>query len=114
MRFALAVLAVLLLGGCDVDDDRDHIPAPGNGALFVENNTSWEIRVYVNGEFVGRVGRFSDRPFDLRPGVYRVVLDQKDTARNWRDDVDVITGRLTVLDVADAPDSELDVVVFFD
>jgi hypothetical protein len=111
---ALASALSAVLTGCDWSDDPDHVPPDGFGALFVDNNTSRELRVYVDGAEKGRVRAYSDRPFDLKPGLYRVVLDQRDTARNWRDTVDVIEGRLTVLDVADGIGSELDVVVFFD
>lgn len=105
----------LLFSGCDWgDDDRDHVPPPGHGALFVENRTAHELRVYADGRELGRVRAYRDRPFDLKPGVYRVVLDQRNTDRNWRDNVDIIEGRLTVLDVASGPGVELDVVVFFD
>lgn len=107
-------ISAACLSACKLGEDRDHVPPQGYGALFVENNTSRELRVYVDGDLVGSVGRYSDRPFDLKPGVYRVVLDQKDSARNWRDDIDIINGRLTVLDVADGIGAGLDVVVFFD
>lgn len=110
------LLASALAGvsGCDWDDDRDHVPPEGFGALYVENNTSRDLRVYIEGTEAGDVDSYSDRPFDLRPGVYRVVLDQRNSDRNWRDTVDIIEGRLTVLDVADGAGLELDVVLFFD
>ncbi len=112
---AAAALAMgLSFAGCDWGDKRDHVPPDGLGALYVQNNTSLDLRVYVEGEEKGRVRSYSDRPFDLEPGVYRIVLDQRNSSRNWRDTVDVIEGRLTVLDVADGFGSELDVVVFFD
>lgn len=113
---ALLLFSLFAMGltGCDVDDDRDHVPPDGFGALFVENNTARDLRVYVDGEEKGKVNDYSDRPFDLKPGVYRVVLDQSESDRNWRDTVDIIEGRLTVLDVADGAGLELDVAVFFD
>jgi hypothetical protein len=113
---ALIATAGLLASGCDLDsdNDRDHVPPDGFGALLVDNNTSRDLRVYVDGDERGQVGDYSDRPFDLEPGVYRIVLDQRDSDASWRDEVDIIEGRLTVLDVADDFGDELDVRVFFD
>ena len=123
LRFLAALLlaaSTLGLTGCDWDDSDDHEdynPPDGKGALRVDNNTADDIRVYVDGEQLGTTGDFSDRVFDLAPGVYRVVLDQKDGDRSYRDDIDIIEGRLTVLDVAldnDPFDDDYDVNVFFD
>lgn len=116
---ALAAL-VPLLGGCDwddSDDNEDYVPPEGSGALRVDNNTADDIRVYVNGEQKGTAGDYSDRVFDLEPGVYRIVLDQKNGDRSYRDDIDIIENRLTVLDVTydnDPFDDDYDVEVFFD
>ncbi len=111
---AAAALALACCAGCESDSHRDHVPPEGFGALLVDNNTSRDLRVYVDGEERGRVGDYTDRPFDLAPGVYRIVLDQRDSDASWRDDVDIIENRLTVLDVADGFDDELDVRIFFD
>lgn len=119
--FRWMILPLLALGvvGCDYDNDNDddYDPPAGQGALLVDNNTSDEIRVYVDGEQRGRVDDYSDRPFDLEPGVHRVVLDQVNGDRNFRDDIDIIEGRLTVLDVQtdfDFGDDDYDVEIFFD
>ncbi len=118
--FAFAgVAGMLLAGGCDWDrdDDSDHDPAEGFGALYVDNNTGDDIRIYVNGEQVARVGDYADKVVDLEPGVYRIILDGDDTDRNFREDIDIIEGRLTVLDVAydgSIFDDDYDVEVFFD
>lgn len=113
------VLALPLVAGCDwdEDDDEDFEPPAGQGALRVDNNTGDDLRVYVNGEQLGSVGDYSDRAFPLDPGVYRVVLDQKNGDRDFRDDIDIIENRRTVLDVAydrDPFDDDYDVEVFFD
>jgi hypothetical protein len=117
----LALIALLpLAGGCDWeddDDDEDFVPPAGQGALRVDNNTGDDIRVYVNGELLGTTGDYSDRAFPLDPGLYRVVLDQKSGGRNYRDDVDIIVDRLTVLDIEidnDFFDGDYDVEVYFD
>jgi hypothetical protein len=118
-RWMILPLVALGVAGCDYDNDNDedYEPPAGRGALLVDNNTSDEIRVYVDGEQRGRVDDYSDRPFDLEPGVHRVVLDQVNGDRNFRDDVDIIEGRLTVLDVQtdfDFGDDDYDVEIFFD
>jgi len=111
----LVLVAILLWVplGCETDDDPDHVPPAGSGAMFLENHTYEDIRVYIGGIDKGEVSDYSDRPFDLRPGTYRVVLDQEDTTRSWRGDVDIIENRLTVLDVTDDY-NDLDVVIYFD
>lgn len=120
--FPVLVLTALLplVVGCDWDDSDDHEdyqPPEGVGALRVDNNTGDDIRVYVDGVQQGTTGDYSDRVFNLNPGVYRVVLDQKNGDRSYRDDIDIIENRLTVLDVSydnDPFDDDYDVEVFFD
>jgi hypothetical protein len=121
LQSALLLTALLpLASGCDWDESDDHedyVPPNGRGALRVDNNTADDIRVYVDGAQVGTTGDFSDRVFDLEPGVYRIVLDEKGGDRSYRDDIDIIENRLTVLDVAyddDFDDDDYDVEVFFD
>lgn len=112
---ALGLLGTLL-AACDWDNrgSRDHHPPEGSGALVVENNSSGDLRVYIDGMEEGKVGDYSNRAFDLLPGVYRIVLDERHGDRSWRDDVDIIEGRLTILDVAGGWDDEFDVRIFFD
>lgn len=105
--------------GCnlDKDNDRDHEPPAGQGALLVDNNSGDDIKVYVDGELLGTVGDYSDRAFDMAPGSYRVVLDEDHGSRDYRDDVDILENRLTVLDVQvnfDDFSADYDVEVFFD
>ncbi len=105
----------LALAACDWNDDRyRHKPAEGHGALLVDNRTSGDLRVYVDRVEVGKVSAYKDRAFDLTGGVYRVVLEERHGWANWRDDVDIIEGRLTVLDVSSGSSTRLDVAVFFD
>lgn len=107
----------LLATGCDWEDDdyTDHEPPAGKGSIVVDNNTADDIKVYIEGVRVADVNDFDDRAYDLNPGVYRVVLDQDGGDRTFRDDVDVIEGRLTILDVSiDLFDpDDYDVEVFF-
>lgn len=109
----MVITTIILPAGCEMDDDPDHVPPAGFGALFLENNTSEDIRVYIDGADKGEVSDYSDRPFDLRPGTYRLILDQEDTRRSWRGDIDVIENRLTILDVTDDY-NDLDAVIYFD
>lgn len=117
MTAALAA-AAFLAAGCDDDgnDGYHHTPAAGQGAIVVDNLTWSDLEVYVDGVLIGTVGDDDDRGFDLAPGVRRVVLNEEDGSRTFRDDVDVLADRLTVLkvtvDVAD-PDA-LFVDLFFD
>ncbi|MCZ7590879.1 MAG: hypothetical protein M5U15_01435 [Kiritimatiellae bacterium] len=106
----------LLAAGCDLDNhgSRKHNPPDGYGALVVENNSSRDIRVYIDGKEAGKVSDYSNRPFDLLPGVHRIILDERHGDRSWRDDVDIIEARLTILDVSSGWDNDFDVRVFFD
>lgn len=117
-RIALATAfagASLLIAGCDYDDSTDHKPPDGQGSIVVDNNTFNDIRVYIDGESQKRVDGYDDRAYDREPGVYRVVLDESGGDRTYRDDVDVLDGRLTVIDVSNDPfsSSKYDVEVFF-
>ncbi len=112
------VLMLILLGfaivGCEDDEDYNHNPASGMGALVVENRTYNDLDVYIDGVFVGRVNDGKDRAKDLAPGTYRVVLEERHGDSNYRDDVDILQGRLTVLDVREGASVDYDVDVWFD
>ena len=113
----VALLAGLLVagGGCD-DEEFDHDPPEGMGTLVVDNWSGDRVQVYIDGAEVESVTNDKHRYYDLAPGVYRVVLEGDDNDRNWRDDVDVLEDRLTVLQVRGAafePD-EFDVREYFD
>lgn len=121
-RFATAVAclvaaaALTLAAGCEDEDDNDHEPPPGQGSIIIYNNTPDDIAVYIDDVRVEDVGDDDDRAYDLQPGVHRVVLDQRGGDRTFRDDVDVLEGRRTIMDVTfDAFDSfDYDVAIFFD
>jgi hypothetical protein len=100
-RTLAALCGALLLGvaGCD-DETFAHTPPAGQGAIVVDNDAYDAVRVYINGAEVGRVDADRWAAFDRAPGVYRVVLEETGSDRTYRDDIDVLAGRLTVLDVS--------------
>jgi hypothetical protein len=112
-----ALVAVVVWGvGC-LDSDRfDHKPPSGQGSIIVDNRTSREINVFINGQQFERVRARRWRAYDLDPGVYRVVLDERHGDRNFRDDIDVLVRRLSVLDVTVDPNraDRFNVFVYFD
>ena len=116
-----ALLPALLVGGffvtaCFRDDRLDHRPPSGQGSIIVDNRTSREINVFIDGDEQSRVRARRWRAYDVDPGVYRMVLDERNGERNYRDDVDVLERRLTILDVTADPDrfDRFSVFVYFD
>jgi hypothetical protein len=109
------VWALGLAAGCD-DSTYDHEPPAGQGALIVDNFTGDRVFVYVDGKAADNVKSGKDRAYDLRPGLYRVVLDGDDVERSWAGDVDILEGRLTVMEVGDDGyySGDFNVNVFFD
>jgi hypothetical protein len=100
-RMVVMLGFVMALGaGCDdLDDELDHTPAAGLGALIVENNTGSDINLYLDGLSRGQVDADDSLAIDLNPGTYRVVLDEDDGDRQYGADVDILEGRLTVMRV---------------
>ena len=92
------VLAALLCLGCEDDDYLDHNPPPGQGSLIIDNRTSIDFDLFVDGEFTTEVKDGRERVLDLSPGIYRVVLDSDDDFYgSFREDIDILEGRLTIL-----------------
>lgn len=111
----LALLTFLLIGSaCDDDDALDHDPPDGQGAILVDNRTFSELRVFFNGIQQRDVDNGDVGIFNLDPGIYRVVLDEKDGDRNFRGDIDVLEDRNTVLDVVEDSFVDFDVFIYFD
>ncbi len=83
---------------------------------MVDNRSSRDIDVFIDGAETSRVRARRWRAIDLEPGVYRVVLDERRGDRNYRDDVDVLAGRLSVMDVGLDPNrtDRFSVLVYFD
>lgn len=111
---AMTSLAVVFTG-CEDFDPTDHKPPEGQGAMIVNNHLPHDIVVYVDGEQQRDANDNDDQAYDLAPGVHRVVLDERNGNGTFRDDIDIIAGRNTVLDVTYDPfdGSRLDVSIFF-
>lgn len=113
--FLLVVMVIHVVGCEDEDDYLDHVPPEDLGSMIIDNKTYDEINLYVNGDYTSQVGEYRERIFDLAPGIYRVVLDEEDGNRTYREDIDVLEGRLTVLQVReDFSSSEYNVDIFFE
>ena len=95
---AAAVGVAILMAGCEDDDDFDHQPPAGQGSIVVDNDGSLDLHVYIDGAYQGKVRDGHRAAFDRMPGVYRVVLDESGSDRGYSADVDVLAGRLTVLE----------------
>lgn len=111
---SLTLAGTVFLAGCD--DDFNHHPPAGMGSLIVDNATDNKIYVYLNGYETNSVQYYDYEYYDLNPGVYRVVLEEKNGPRSYRDDVDLLKDQRTVLEVKTdaASSSYYDVRVYFD
>lgn len=107
---------ILALGLCACDSsDWSHTPPAGMGSIIVDNCTVDGVNVYLEGTYTNRVSDYDYEAFDLAPGIHRVVLDESHGSRNWRADVDVLEGKLTVLEVNNGYYSlDYDVRIYFD
>ncbi len=111
-----AALLMLALAAAGCDDEYDHEPPAGQGTIVVDNFTGWDLRVYLDGAEAAETDSGDHRAYDLAPGPYRVVLDAEDLDAAWAGDVDVLEGRLTILEVRDtgAGTARLDVRMYFE
>lgn len=114
--FALLLALGLLGAGCDDSHDIDHNPPSGMGSIVVDNRTAYDIRVYIDGQEQPHASDDDWQAYDRAPGAYRVVLDEDDGWRSFSSDVDVLSNRLTVLEVTIDPlrSSAYDVLIYFD
>jgi len=112
----LALGVILMLGLCACDSDEwNHTPPTGMGSIIVNNRTTDGVNVYLDGYYTNRVSDFDHETFDLVPAVHRVVLDESRGNRAWRGDVDVLEGKLTIIEVnAGFYSSDYDVRIYFD
>ena len=93
-----AALLVPGLAGCE-DKDYDHVPADGMGSVYLDNRTGDDINVYIDGVTVHDLDDYDERAYDVAPGLHRVVLDEQGGDRYGAWDVDIVAGRLTVLEI---------------
>ncbi len=114
---ALAAAALIAVAGCDLDDDDydEGLPA-GQGAIVVLNNTPDDVSVYIDSAEQRETDAFDDRRYIRDPGVYRLVLEQQGGRRSYREDIDVIADRVTIVDIAFEPGDpfDYDVIVRID
>lgn len=114
VRLAGGLILMLGLGACD-GGGWDHTPPAGKGSIIVDNRTADGVNVYLAGVFTNHVAAYDYEYYDLQPGIWRVILDQAHGDRNWRADVDVLQGKLTILEVHDGYYyNEYDVRNYFD
>ncbi len=115
MGLWIVVVALGMTAGCD-DSEYDHEPPAGQGSLIVDNFTGYRMYVYINGQSVGDVSSGDDDYFDRRPGMCRVVIDGEHADQAWGGEVDILEGRLTILEVRPAYGTynAFDVNVYFD
>lgn len=111
-----AVALSASLDGCEGDDDYDHNPPAGKGTLFINNFTSDDLEVFIDGGATNSVDNSDVNFYDLMPGKHRLVFfDDDDSFRQFHDDVDVLVGEKTILEVSyDSADVNLyDVFIYF-
>lgn len=111
---AVAVGLSAMLTGCE-DDSFSHKPPDGQGCLIVDNCTGDRLKVFIDGfESTTRVNAYDDEAYDLDPGVYRVVLQERNGKRSCREDVDILEGRQTIMRVHHSGHYQYNAHVYFD
>lgn len=102
LKHAVLLVSIALLCGCEDDDNINHTPPAGMGALGIDNRTSSDIDIYIDGTKSSSVNDWHVRVLDLEPGVYRLVLNDEDGYRNYSDDIDILADKVTELTVTDS------------
>ena len=112
---ALILAAALCSAGCEAteDDDYNHTPPAGQGSMIVNNDASRNVDVFVDGVLVGDTFDGHWRAFDLPPGVHRVVLQEINGDASFVGDIDILEGRLTILNITASLGFNLAVDVYF-
>jgi len=70
--------------------------------------------VFINGIESNRVSEYDYEAYDLNPGVHRVVIQERHGSRSYRDDVDILEGKLTVMRVRWFDSYSYTVDIYFD
>lgn len=116
-RAAGAILAAAglaaMAAGCE-DDSFPHTPPDGQGSLIVDNRTGDRLEVFINGAESNRVDNYDYEAYDLDPGVCRVVLQERHGSRSYREDVDILEGRQTIMRVRWFDSYSYEVDIYFD
>ena len=107
----LLILSCVSLFGCSGSGDYDHKPAVGFGTLIVDNLTSDDIEVFVDSVQILKVRDGHDEFYDLAPGTYRIVLAEDGGSQSYIDEIDVLEGRQTILEVSPSFGDSYDVSV---
>lgn len=117
LLIAFAASLSLTLLGCESDDEVfDHDPPAGKGTLYVDNRTPNDCDVFIDGQQQRGVDDYDDEWYDLDPGLPRVVVDQDDSDRVFRGDIDILEGQRTILELSVDPNdlNRFDAYIYFD
>lgn len=108
-------MVIAVSSGCDDSSSNfDHPTPAGLGTLVVDNGGPMNVSVFIDGIYSGETRDGHWDAFDLTPGLHRVVLDETNGDHSFRDDVDILDGRQTILDITGASGFDLLVIQSFD
>ncbi|MBU1693175.1 MAG: hypothetical protein KJ726_04760 [Verrucomicrobia bacterium] len=98
IRFLAVAVFALVFTGCE-KKEYDHVPPEGQGSILLDNFTADDINVFIDGVASNRLRDYKVEAYDASSGVHRLVLDQAGGDRYGAWDVDVVVGRLTVVEI---------------
>jgi len=109
----MLVLAVagLWMVGCE-EDDFDHPVPQGMAGLVVDNRTGSRLEVFIDGASQGTLRPWRHRIWDLRPGVHRLAIRDRDGGGFIAEDADLIEGRLTIAEVYYGDDIRVPIITW--